>query len=244
MGTDGEAWSLARHLVEFVAEHWQEPDEGQWEVRGPRQHFTHSKVMAWVAFDRAISNVERQQLDGPVDRWREIRAAIREDIYRHGFDAKRNTFTQYYGSSQVDSSLLMIPLVGFLPATDPRMLGTVAAIEQDLMQEGFLLRYPTGVDAEQVDGLPPGEGVFLACTFWLADNYALQGRYDEARRIFERLYALRNDLGLLSEQYDPARRRLVGNFPQAFSHVSFVNTARNLARKDGPAVHRHKAGKS
>jgi GH15 family glucan-1,4-alpha-glucosidase len=190
--------------------------------------------MAWVAFDRGVKAIERSKLDGPVDRWRAQRDALHDEVCRQGFDPVRGTFTQFYGSEQLDASLLMIPLVGFLPPTDPRVLGTVAAIERELVQDGFVFRYPTSEDGG-VDGLPAGEGVFLACTFWLADNYVLQGRQKEATALFERLLSLANDVGLLSEEYDPAARRLLGNFPQAFSHVSLINTARNLARAAGPA---------
>jgi GH15 family glucan-1,4-alpha-glucosidase len=227
MGTDGEAWSLARHLVEFVAEHWQEPDEGLWEVRGPRQHFTHSKVMAWVAMDRAVRAVEKHNLEGDVEGWRNVRDAIRAEVLERGFDPERNTFTQHYGSRELDASLLMIPLVHFLPATDPRMVGTIEAIQRELMSDGYVMRYPT---ESTNDGLPPGEGAFLACTFWLVDNLALIGRLDEATDLFERLLALRNDVGLLAEEYNPQLGRLVGNFPQAFTHVGLVNSAFNLDR--------------
>jgi GH15 family glucan-1,4-alpha-glucosidase len=236
------AWGLQLELMTFLEKLWQEPDEGIWEVRGPRRQFTHSKVMAWVAFDRAIATAERFGRHGPIDRWREIRSAIHAQVCENGFDRNRKTFTQYYGSSQVDASLLMLPLVGFLPADDPRIVGTVHAIEHDLMRNGFLLRYPAEPDSEQVDGLPAGEGVFLPCTFWLADNYALQGRQDAARALFEKLLSLRNDLGLLSEEYDVGAGRLVGNFPQAFTHVSLVNTARNLSHARGPAEDRRKRG--
>ena len=239
---DPAAWQLELVLITFLERLWREPDEGIWEVRGPRRHFTHSKVMAWVAFDRAIAIATQFGLKAPVDRWRAIAKEIREEVCTKGFDKARNTFTQHYGASHVDASLLMLPLVGFLSARDPRMLGTVAAIERELMRDGFLLRYADEPALEKVDGLPAGEGVFLACTFWLADNYALQGRENEARAIFTRLLALRNDLGLISEEYDPSARRLLGNFPQAFTHVSLVNTARNLTRADGPAVHRHRRG--
>jgi len=232
---DGDAWSLQRTLIGHLEKSWREPDEGIWEVRGPRRHFTHSKVMAWVAFDRAISTGETYDLRAPLDRWRAVREEIHAEVCRSGFDAGRNTFTQYYGSTDVDASLLMIPLVGFLPATDSRVGGTVKAIEASLMRDGFLLRYPTDVRAEPVDGLPSGEGAFLACSFWLADAYALQGRQGEARALFRRLLDIRNDLGLLAEEYDPHGARQVGNFPQAFSHVSLVNTARNLSRSGGPA---------
>ena len=236
---DPAAWALERQLVGFLEKLWEEPDEGIWEVRGPRRHFTHSKVMAWVAFDRAIKIAEEFGHEGPLEQWRDIRARIHAQVCDRGFDAEAGTFTQYYGSRELDASLLMLPLVGFLPADDPRMVGTVAAIERDLLRDGFLLRYRTEETLQHVDGLPPGEGAFLPCTFWLADNYALQGRHDEARRIFERLAALANDLGLLSEEYHHVHKRLVGNFPQAFTHVSLVNTARNLSRgSSGPAADR------
>jgi GH15 family glucan-1,4-alpha-glucosidase len=235
LANDADAWALQQALLGHLEQAWREPDEGVWEVRGPRRHFTHSKVMAWVAFDRAVKAVERYGASGPVDRWRQLRDEVHAEVCREGFDAHRNTFTQYYGSEELDASLLMISLVGFLPATDPRVVGTVTAIERELMWNGFVQRYVT---KEHIDGLPPGEGVFLACTFWLADNYALQGRDDEAVQIFERLLSLRNDLGLLAEQYDPERKRQLGNFPQAFSHVMLINTARNLAREHGPAEER------
>ncbi len=232
---DPNSWALQKALMTFLESGWCQPDEGIWEVRGPRRHFTHSKVMAWVAFDRAIKAVERFGRDGPADRWRKLRAEVHDEVCRKGFDAERNTFTQYYGSAELDASLLMIPLVGFLPAEDPRVRGTVQAIERDLMWNGFVQRYRP---KEYVDGLPSGEGVFLACTFWLADNYELQGRHDEAHRLFDRLLGLCNDLGLLSEEYDPDARRQLGNFPQAFSHVMLINTARNLSRPHGPAEER------
>ena len=204
-----------------------DPDEGIWEVRGGPKQFTHSKLMAWVAADRAVKAVEEFGLDGPVDRWRDLRDKIRADIMKKGYDAKRKTFTQFYGSDELDAALLMVPLVGFLPADDERVVGTVAAIEQELLRDGFVQRY-TQHPGTDVDGLPPGEGAFLACTFWLADNYALMGRHDEAHEVFERLLALRNDVGLLSEEYDTQAQRLVGNFPQAFSHVPLIDTARTL----------------
>ena len=222
---DPNVWAIQRLLMEFVERVWNEPDEGIWEVRGPRRHFTHSKVMAWVALDRAIKAFAHSGVDGPLDRWRHCRDQIRDSVLIHGFNTERNTFTQFYGSTEVDASLLMLPLVGFLPAVDARITGTVAAIERDLLADGFVRRYRTH---EDVDGLPPGEGVFLLCSFWLADNYVLQNRMDDALRLFEKLLALQNDLGLLSEEYDPHARRLLGNFPQAFSHVSLINTARNL----------------
>jgi GH15 family glucan-1,4-alpha-glucosidase len=222
-------WALQCALMEFLESAWKEPDEGIWEVRGPRRHFTHSKVMAWVAADRAVQAVDRFGNDGPADKWRALRETIHEEVVTKGFDAERNTFTQYYGSKDVDAALLMIPLVGFLPPEDARMRGTLAAVEHDLTTpEGFVLRY-VGEDTDDVDGLPPGEGAFLACTFWLADNLALAGRHKDGARLFERLLALRNDVGLLSEEYDAVAHRLVGNFPQAFSHVSLVNSAYNLS---------------
>jgi GH15 family glucan-1,4-alpha-glucosidase len=230
---DPAAWELQKLLMDCLEHIWEQPDDGIWEVRGPRRHFTHSKVMAWVAFDRAIQIADEFTHDGPVDRWREILTRIHEQVCERGFNRSRNAFTQYYGASEVDASLLLLPLVGFLPPDDPRVLSTVAAIEHDLMRDGFLLRYPMHEGTRQVDGLPPGEGAFLPCTLWLADNYALQGRRDEARRIFERVAALTNDLGLLSEEYDHRQKRLVGNYPQAFSHVSLVNSARNLTSKIG-----------
>jgi GH15 family glucan-1,4-alpha-glucosidase len=233
--SDRDAWALQRALLEHLEAAWREPDEGIWEVRGPRRHFTHSKVMAWVAFDRAIKAVERHGAPGPVDRWRQLRNEVHREVCRNGFDTHRNTFTQYYGSEDLDASLLMIPLVGFLPATDSRVVGTVAAIERELMWKGFVQRYRT---KEHIDGLPEGEGAFLACTFWLADNYALQGRHEDALRIFERLLGLTNDLGLLSEEYHPEEQRHLGNFPQAFSHVMLINTARNLVSDHGPAEER------
>jgi GH15 family glucan-1,4-alpha-glucosidase len=229
------AWRVQRVLLRFLAHAWQQPDEGIWEVRGPRRHFTHSKVMAWVAMDRAVKAVERFQLEGPVHQWRQLRHAIHAEVCREGFAPDRNSFVQYYGAKDVDASLLMLPLVGFLPPTDPRMRGTVAAIQHRLMTEGFVRRY---IPDPTVEGLPPGEGAFLLCTFWLADNLALQGRADEARALFERLLALRNDVGLLAEEYDPTAHRLVGNFPQAFSHVGLINTARNVTQAGGPAEHR------
>jgi len=221
------SWSMERLLVEYVVERWHDPDEGIWEVRGPRRQFTHSKVLAWTALDRAVKAVERFGLDGPLAPWRAVRDEIKADVLAHGFDSQRNTFTQYYGSRELDASLLMLPLVHFLPATDPRMRGTVAAIERELIEDGFVHRYST---SEVDDGLPAGEGAFLACTFWLVDNYAMLGRLEDATRVFERLLALRNDVGLLAEEYDPALRRLVGNFPQALTHVGLVTSAYNLDR--------------
>jgi GH15 family glucan-1,4-alpha-glucosidase len=237
--SDEAAWDLQRALMEFLEDHWRDPDEGIWEIRGPRRHFTHSKVMAWVALDRAVKAVELAGLEGPVERWRALRREIHDEVCREGFDAERDAFVQYYGGKQLDASLLLIPLVGFLPATDPRMKGTVAAIQRELMHDGMVHRYPPE-GSTNVDGLPPGEGTFLACTFWLADNLALMGRRDEAVAIFERLLALRNDVGLLAEEYEPASGRQLGNFPQAFSHVSLVNTARNLSALPGPPWARYR----
>jgi GH15 family glucan-1,4-alpha-glucosidase len=229
---DEDAWRVQRELMEHLESLWAEPDEGIWEVRGPRRHFTHSKMMAWVALDRAVKGIEQLGLDGPAARWRDLRDTIHEQICRFGYDPGRNTFVQYYGARELDASLLMMPLVGFLPPEDPRVRGTVEAIERELLRDGFVMRYPT---TPEVDGLPPGEGVFLACTFWLADNYALLGRRADAQHCFERLLGLQNDVGLLSEQYDPGAKRLTGNFPQAFSHVSLINTACNLSPSPGPA---------
>ena len=226
-----EAWALQRRLLGFLEHAWKEPDEGIWEVRGPRRHFTHSKVMAWVAFDRGVQAVERFGRAGPVERWREIRSEIHREVCERGFDTELNSFTQSYGSQRLDASLLVLPLVGFLPADDPRMIGTVAAIERELVRDGLVYRYSHDEEARSVDGLPPGEGAFLPCTFWLADNLALQGRQDEAEAIFERLLSLRSELGLLAEEWDPASRRQLGNFPQAFTHVALVNTAFNLDRQ-------------
>ncbi len=221
------AWAVERALLDFLEETWREPDQGIWEVRGPRRHFTHSKVMAWLAFDCAVRAVEHFGLDGPAGRWRHVRDTIRAEVLARGWNAERGAFVQYYGGTALDASLLMIPLVGFLPADDPRVRGTIAAIERELVVDGFVRRY--GEESGDVDGLPPGEGAFLACTFWLADALALEGRTAEARQLFERLLALRNDVGLLAEEYDPRARRLMGNFPQAFSHFALVNTARRLA---------------
>jgi GH15 family glucan-1,4-alpha-glucosidase len=235
---DENAWRVQRALVEFLESAWTEPDEGIWEVRGPRRHFTHSKVMAWVAADRTVKSIERFGLPGPVERCRKLRAEIHEEVCTKGFDSEHNTFVQFYGGKDLDSSLLMIPLVGFLPPSDPRVRGTVRAIERTLMRDGLVARYST---KPEVDGLPAGEGAFLACSFWLADNFALLGRRDDATRLFEHLLTLRNDVGLLSEEYDPTKRRLVGNFPQAFSHVALINTASNLSRYVGPAKDRQRS---
>lgn len=226
--TGSNSWRLQRHVLEFVERHWTESDEGIWEIRGPRRHFTHSKVMAWVAVDRAVKAIEEFGLEGDIERWQALRQAIFDDVCAHGFNPARGCFTQYYGSKNLDASLLMMPLVGFLPATDPRVVATVRAIQRELMFGGIVYRYhPSG--SASVDGLPPGEGAFLPCTFWLVDCLHLMGARDEARELFERLLGLRSRLGLLAEEYDPRHRRLLGNFPQAFSHVALVNTAQNLA---------------
>ncbi|MEW6438552.1 MAG: glycoside hydrolase family 15 protein [Pseudomonadota bacterium] len=228
------AWALQETLIEHLEQIWQEPDDGIWEVRGPRQHFTFSKVMAWVALDRSVRDAERFELQAPLERWRQLRDRIHATVCEQGFDRSKNAFTQSFGDSELDASLLLIPIVGFLPASDPRVSGTVAAIEKELMVDGLVLRYRTKTG---VDGLPPGEGVFLPCSFWLADNYSLLGRDAEAKVLFDRLLSLRNDVGLLSEEYDPHARRLVGNFPQAFSHLSLIGTALNL-HDVGPATQR------
>jgi GH15 family glucan-1,4-alpha-glucosidase len=212
-------------LVNHLEKIWEQPDDGIWEVRGGRQHFVHSKVMAWVAFDRAIKSAEEFNLKAPVARWRKVRDIIHAQVCERGFDKERNTFVQAYDSKLLDAALLIIPKVRFLPPSDPRVKGTLAAIEKQLFRDGFVLRYDTGITE---DGLPPGEGAFLACSFWLVDNYVLQERYDEARTLFERLLSLRNDVGLLAEEYDPRGGRMLGNFPQAFSHLSLINSARNL----------------
>ncbi len=230
-----EGWAVATALANFVAKAWKEPDEGIWEVRGGRKHFTHSKVMAWVALDRAVKAIETFGVEGPVDQWRKTRDEIHQEVCEKGFNQQLGSFVQYFGSKELDASLLMVPLVGFLPPSDPRVRGTVEAIEKGLMRDGFVQRYDT---RSETDGLPPGEGAFLACTFWMADNLHLLGRHDDAVKIFERLLSLRNDVGLLSEEYDPTAKRLVGNFPQAFSHVGLVNTAMNLARQNAPAERR------
>jgi GH15 family glucan-1,4-alpha-glucosidase len=226
----GDTWSLLSHLIEWLETAWDQPDEGIWEVRGPRRHFTHSKVMAWVALDRAVKAIEELGFAGPLDRWRSVRDAIHRDVLDKAWDPNRRTFTQSYGSEELDASLLILPQVGFLPPSDPRIIGTVEAIERELVQDGFVLRYPT---TPGVDGLPPGEGAFLPCSFWLADALALIGRREEALQLFERLLALRNDVGLLSEEYDVRAGRLVGNFPQAFSHIALLATASNLGPSPG-----------
>ena len=224
-----------RMVLDHLAKIWRDPDEGIWEVRGPPQHFTHSKAMVWVAFDRAIKISEQLGDGADAAPWREIRDEIHADVCAKAYDPDLGSFVQAYGSKSLDAALLLLPLVGFLPPDDPRIIGTVKAIEERLVSGGLVFRYDTG---EGVDGLPPGEGAFLACSFWLADNYILQGRMRDARELFERLLLLRNDVGLLAEEYDPRSKRQLGNFPQAFSHVALVNTALNLTRSQGPADQR------
>ncbi|MGZ3360228.1 MAG: glycoside hydrolase family 15 protein [Xanthobacteraceae bacterium] len=228
-------WALQQAFLSHLEGVWAQPDEGIWEVRGEPKHFTYSKVMAWVAFDRAIKSAEQFNLDGPIDRWREIAATIHADVCRRGYDPELGSFVQSYGAKHLDASLLLIPHVGFLPPDDPRVRGTLEAIEKRLLVDGFVLRYDT---AASDDGLPPGEGAFLACSFWLVDAYVLQHRWQDARELFDRLLELRNDVGLLSEEYDPRTCRLVGNFPQAFTHVALVGSAFNLTRFEKPAEQR------
>jgi len=231
---EAHVWHMQLAIMDFLESHWHLPDDGIWEMRGGRQHFTHSKVMAWVAFDRVIKDAVTYRLNAPIERWKEIRDTIHKDICDHGFHPTKNHFTQVYGNDAVDASLLMMALVGFLPASDERIKGTVAAIQAELLEDGLVVRYRT--DGSQ-DGLPAGEGLFLPCSFWLVDNLILQGRRAEAERLFIRLAGLKNDVGLFSEEYDPASARLIGNFPQAFTHVAFINSANNLTG-DGPATRR------
>ncbi|WP_369252173.1 glycoside hydrolase family 15 protein [Streptomyces sp. R41] len=220
---------LQLKLIRYLENHWDQPDEGIWEVRGPRRHFVHSKVMAWVAVDRTIKLIESGDADGPLEKWRELRDDIHRDVCEKGYDKERNTFTQSYGSRELDASLLLIPQMGFLPPDDKRVIGTIEAIQRELSTpDGFILRYPTIGEEAGVDGLEGDEGAFLACSFWMADDLAMIGRVDEARKLFERLLALRNDLGLLAEEWDPRLQRQVGNFPQAFSHVPLIDTALRL----------------
>ncbi|ESU46617.1 glucoamylase [Streptomyces sp. JS01] len=223
------AMGLQLKLIEYLEKHWEEPDEGIWEVRGPRRHFVHSKVMAWVAVDRTIKLVESGDVEGPLERWYELRDDIHRDVCERGYDKERNTFTQSYGSKELDASLLLIPQMGFLPPDDKRVIGTIEAIQRELSTEdGFILRYPTEGEDAGVDGLEGDEGAFLACSFWMADDLAMIGRVDEARQLFEKLLSLRNDLGLLAEEWDSNLQRQVGNFPQAFSHVPLIDTALRL----------------
>jgi GH15 family glucan-1,4-alpha-glucosidase len=223
-----DSWALQRALVDDLADHWQEPDHGLWEIRGPRQHFTHSRVMVWAAFDRAVRAVEQHGFPGPVERWRELRDQVRAEVLDRGYDPDRGSFTQHYDTREVDASLLTMPLVGFLPADEERILGTVKAIEEDLMQDGLLLRYRT---ESGVDGIACDENPFLACSFWLVSVYAAAGRLDDAHELMARLCGLANDVGLLSEEYDPRDRRMAGNFPQAFSHLALVQAALRLGER-------------
>lgn len=222
----GAGWELGRSLVNHLAKIWTQPDEGIWEIRGPRRHFVHSKVMAWLAVDRAVRMVQEFGADGPLNRWVRLRSDIHDEVCRLGFSRELNSFVQYYGGKELDASLLLLPLVGFLPPEDPRVQGTVAAIEKNLMQDGLVARYNT---RSSVDGLAGTEGSFLACSFWMVDNYFLQGQIDKARSLFEHLLSLRNDVGLLAEEYDAKEHRQLGNFPQAFSHLALVNSAHNLS---------------
>ncbi len=235
LATTEHAWDVQRLLLDHLESAWAEPDSGIWEIRGEPRQFTHSNMMAWVAFDRAVKSIERFGLEGPVDQWRATRNRIHRSVCERGFDAGRNTFVQSYGSDALDASLLLMPIVGFLPADDPRVVGTVEAIRRELLVDGFVMRYQT---TGGVDGLPGSEGAFLPCSFWLADALARMGRRDEAREMFERLLGVTNDVGLLSEEYDPRSGRQLGNFPQAFSHVALVNTARAIAAGSGPATER------
>jgi GH15 family glucan-1,4-alpha-glucosidase len=228
-------WAFQRAVLEHLEEVWSHPDQGMWEIRGGPRHFTYSKIMAWVALDRGIRAFEELGLEGPVDRWRDVRNRIHAEVCACGFDQDMGSFVQSYGSKELDASLLLLPTTGFLPPSDPRVQGTIAAVERDLFVDGFVLRYNTHTSE---DGLPPGEGAFLACSFWLADAMLLCGRVGEARRLFERLLGLKNDVGLLSEEYDTKASRLVGNFPQAFSHIALVNSAHNLAHAKKPAHQR------
>jgi GH15 family glucan-1,4-alpha-glucosidase len=239
MGMDHETaiWDLQKLLLENLEGKWSRPDHGLWEVRGEPKHFTHSRLMSWVAFDRAVKCVEQWDFEGPADHWRKLRDEIRAEIQDQGYDADRNTFTQYYGSKALDAALLLIPQVGFLPPTDDRVLGTIEAVGRELAIDDFLIRrYDTG---ETDDGLPGGEGAFLLCSFWMVDALALAGQREEARRRFEALLGLRNDVGLLAEEYDPSSKRMLGNFPQAFSHLALIDSAYNLTVEErGPARHR------
>jgi GH15 family glucan-1,4-alpha-glucosidase len=238
LSTNESGWEAQLAFLKHLQEIWREPDEGIWEVRGTPQQFTHSKVMAWVAFDRAIKSAETFGLDGPLDEWHTLRDEIFEEVCTKGFDAELGTFVQAYGVKHVDASLLLMPSMGFLPVSDPRVEGTIATIERRLLRDGFVRRYDT---QDTDDGLPPGEGAFLACSFWLVDVFIMQNRMADAERMFRRLVALRNDLGLLSEEYDPRAKRLVGNFPQAFSHMALVNSAYNLTRREKPVEQRAQA---
>jgi len=226
-------WGFLLAMLKFLESHWQQPDEGLWEVRGPRRHFTHSKVMAWVAFDRAVKDAEADGIEAPIERWRQARDAIHAQVCDKGFDSRMNSFVQAYDSTHLDASLLLIPQVGFLPPDDPRVRGTIAAIERNLLVDGLLLRYSTETN---VDALPAGEGAFLPCSFWLADSYVLTGRREEGEALFERLLGLSNDVGLLAEEYDPRAKRMLGNFPQALTHMALINTARILSLPAQPTM--------
>jgi GH15 family glucan-1,4-alpha-glucosidase len=223
---NADAWSLQVNLLAYLETIWEQPDQGIWEIRGAPRHFTFSKIMTWVAFDRAIKSIEQFGFEGPQAHWAKLRGLIAEQVLERGYDRERNTFVQHYGARELDASLLLIPQLGFLPPEDPRVRGTIAAIERELMQDGFVSRYASTPGA---DGLPPGEGVFLPCSFWLVNSLALIGRRDDAIALFERLLALRNDLGLIAEEYDPIAKRQLGNFPQAFSHITIINTAAHLS---------------
>ena len=229
------AWGMQVKLLEYLEKIWERPDQGMWEIRGDPRHFTFSKIMCWVAFDRAIKSVEQYGFSGPRQHWEKIRDKICAQILDHAYDSERNTFVQYYGARDLDAALLLVPQLGFLPPKDPRVVGTIEAIQRELVHDGLVCRYPSRPGA---DGLPPGEGVFLACSFWLANSLSLIGRRDEACALFEQLLALRNDLGLMSEEYDPVAKRMLGNFPQAFSHTAIINTAAHLSELDKAAVKR------
>jgi GH15 family glucan-1,4-alpha-glucosidase len=231
-----DAWGNQRVLLDFLEGAWSKPDEGLWEVRGERQHFVHSKVLAWVGFDRAVRAVERFGLKGDVDRWRALRDQVHDEVCRKGFDAERGTFTQAFGSRELDAATLLIAPVGFLPADDPRYLGTVDAVARELRVDGLVRRYDVAADVDGLGGT--GEGAFLACSFWLADGLSLVGRRDEAHELFDRLLDLRNDVGLLAEEYDPVARRQLGNVPQAYSHVALINTALHLHGENRPVTRR------
>jgi GH15 family glucan-1,4-alpha-glucosidase len=232
---NADAWNLQTELLNFLEQIWDKPDQGLWESRGEPRHFTLSKIMAWVAFDRAVKSIEQFGYEGPRERWDQLRGRICEEIVTKGYDPGRNTFVQYYGGSDLDASLLLIPQLGFLPPEDPRVIGTIEAIERELVVDGLVMRYPT---RSGTDGLPEGEGAFLVCSFWLANSLSLIGRHQDAVALFERLLALRNDLGLLAEEYDPRAKRFLGNFPQAFSHIGIINTAAHLSRLDAASADR------
>ncbi|MFP5346383.1 MAG: glycoside hydrolase family 15 protein [Actinomycetes bacterium] len=241
---DEAAWDVQLALLDFLESNWQKPDDGIWEIRGPRRQFTYSKVMAWAGVDRAIKTIEDYGMQGPADRWRKLRQEIFDEVCEKGFDSERGTFTQYYGSKTLDAAVLLMAPVGFLPAKDDRVRGTVHAIESELCQGGFVQRYTMNEQTQDVDGLPPGEGAFLPCTFWLADNYILMGRRDDGERAFTRLLDLRNDVGLLAEEYDSSAQRFVGNFPQALTHIALVNTAFDLQSRNGPTHRRAASGQA